>query len=90
MIKRIGRVVSAPKGFAVVSMEGLQVKDVRQGLPVVDKDGVRVGYASDVIGNVRAPYVVVRVDPGAKVEVGEELFLVVQERRGRGRRRGRR
>ncbi len=90
MLRRIGKVVSLPKGFATVELEGLDPRAYRYGLPVLDSKGARVGIASDVIGSVAHPYAVVRLSPGAMVSIGDELFLQVPEgRRRRGRRRRR-
>ncbi len=86
---KLGRVVSTPKGFAVVRLEA-EPKLFRQGATVVTGTGDRVGLASDIIGNVTSPYAVVKLYRNLSVKEGEELYMIVPARRGRRHHHGRR
>ncbi|MFP3172349.1 MAG: hypothetical protein RXQ79_04825 [Acidilobus sp.] len=87
-VLKAGKVLSVVNGLAVLK-PALDVKSFRQGLPLVNASGRRVGSANDVIGNVNSPYLLVKLRPGAAVAHGEELYLIVTPPR-RGRRHHRR
>lgn len=64
------------------------LRGFRRGLAVLTGDGRRVGTTYDVIGGVRSPYVVVRLDPGVEVRRDEELYVALRPSSpSRGRRR---
>ena len=66
----------------------LDPRGFRRGLAVLTADGRRVGTTYDVIGSVKSPYVVVRLNPGVEVHGDEELYVALRPSpSSRGRRR---
>jgi rRNA processing protein Gar1 len=85
---RLGPIRSTPGGLLVLRVGDFDLRGFRRGLAVLTGDGRRVGTTYDVIGGVRSPYVVVRLDPGVEVRRDEELYVALRPSSpSRGRRR---
>ncbi|MGC9072318.1 MAG: H/ACA ribonucleoprotein complex subunit GAR1 [Acidilobus sp.] len=77
---KLGAIRSMPRGALVVRPGEFDLKRFKRGLLILQRDGRRVGVTYDIIGNVNSPYVVVKLDPGAEVSPGEELFVSIPSR----------
>ena len=96
MRRDLGRVVSVVQtGHVVVKpVDAALIKNLKLGFKVYDKNSDReIGWVSDVIGNIKNPYIVVRVSDKQVLEsVAEGAYLQVEippppKPRRKGRRR---
>jgi RNA-binding protein len=90
-LKKLGKGYPSKTGNMVVPIKNLP----RIGDEVVNSKMQKVGYVYDIIGPVKSPFAVVRLENKNDIEkfVFDELFVVVGyggDRKGKGSRKGER